>query len=50
VVLGTAFLLQAALLLRDRSQLRAKNLFVYSNIYLALLFAAMVADRLVALS
>lgn len=50
VVLGAAFLLQAALLLRDQSQVRAKNLFVYSNIYLALLFAAMVADRLVALS
>ncbi len=50
VALGVAFLLQAGLLLRDRSQIRAKSLFVYSNIYLALLFAAMVADRLVALS
>lgn len=50
IALGAAFLLQAALLLRDRSQVRAKSLFVYSNMYLALLFAAMVADRLVALS
>lgn len=50
IVLGAAFVIQAALLLRDRSQLRAKSLFVYSNMYLALLFAAMVADRLVALS
>jgi len=48
--LGVAFVVQAALLLRDGSQLRAKSLFVYSNIYLALLFAAMVADRLLALS
>jgi protoheme IX farnesyltransferase len=50
VALGLAFLLQAALLLRERSQIRAKSLFVFSNIYLALLFASMVADRLVALS
>jgi protoheme IX farnesyltransferase len=50
VILGGAFLVQAAMLARDRTQARAKSLFVYSNIYLALLFAAMVADRLVALS
>jgi protoheme IX farnesyltransferase len=50
VVLGAAFVIQAWFLLRDRSQIRAKHLFVYSNIYLALLFAAMVADRLMALS
>ena len=50
LVLGAAFIIQAMLLVRDRSQVRAKSLFVYSNIYLALLFASMVADRLVALS
>jgi protoheme IX farnesyltransferase len=50
LVLGAAFVVQAVALLMDGSQLRAKSLFVYSNIYLALLFAAMVADRIVALS
>jgi heme O synthase-like polyprenyltransferase len=38
------------MLLRDASQIRAKSLFVYSNMYLALLFASMVADRIVALA
>jgi protoheme IX farnesyltransferase len=50
VALDAAFLLQAVALLRHGSQERAKALFVYSNIYLALLFAGMVADRLVSLS
>jgi heme o synthase len=50
VALGGAFIVQAVMLLRDASQIRAKSLFVYSNIYLALLFASMVADRIVALA
>ncbi len=50
VVLGGAFIAQAVLLLRDGSQIRAKGLFVFSNMYLALLFASMVADRIVALA
>ena len=50
VALGGAFIMQAIALLRDRSQVRAKSLFVYSNMYLALLFASMVADRIVALA
>jgi len=50
LTLGAAFIVQAAALLRDGSQIRARGLFVYSNIYLALLFASMVADRIVALA
>lgn len=49
-VLGLAFIIQAGALLKNGTQMRAKSLFIYSNIYLALLFAGMVADRLVVLS
>lgn len=48
--LGGAFVWQASVLLRDATIKRARSCFIYSNIYLALLFAAMVIDRLAALS
>lgn len=49
-VLGGVFLWRALLLLRDASKARARSCFMYSNFYLALLFAAMVVDRLGALA
>jgi protoheme IX farnesyltransferase len=48
--LGGYFLLQAGQLLREATLARARACFLYSNMYLALLFAAMVVDRLLALS
>lgn len=49
VVLGAVFLYMALRLLRDRGHSRARLTFMYSNIYLALLFFAMVVDRIVPL-
>jgi len=49
LILGGIFLAQALLLLREGTAQRARRCFIYSNIYLALLFAVMVIDRLVAL-
>jgi protoheme IX farnesyltransferase len=49
-VLGGAFISQAYLLLKEGTPSRARRCFLYSNLYLALLFASMVVDRLVALS
>jgi protoheme IX farnesyltransferase len=48
--LGAYFLFRALTLLRLGTTRLARACFVYSNIYLALLFAAMVIDRLIALS
>jgi protoheme IX farnesyltransferase len=50
VLLGGYFLYRAFSLLRRGTTRLARACFVYSNIYLALLFAAMVIDRLIALS
>jgi protoheme IX farnesyltransferase len=50
VALGGYFIGRAVRLVRDATAARARACFVYSNVYLALLFAAMVVDRLVALS
>jgi heme o synthase len=47
--LGGYFLVQTGLLLREASLARARACFIYSNLYLALLFSAMVVDRLLAL-
>ncbi len=47
--LGLVFVLRAAALLRDASTARAWKLFKFSNIYLALLYLAMVVDRVLAL-
>jgi len=49
LALGGYFILQTGLLLREASLSRARACFIYSNLYLALLFAAMVVDRLIAL-
>lgn len=46
LVLDVVFLVQAALLWRRYSDERARRLFRYSILYLALLFAALFADRL----
>ena len=48
VGLGLLFVWRATQLLREPSTARAWKLFKFSNIYLALLYAAMVADRLLA--
>ncbi len=40
------FVWYAILLFRDKTARRARSLFTYSNNYLALLFIAMLADRL----
>lgn len=48
VLLGAGFLFQTLRLLRETSKAAAKRVFVYSNLYLALLFAAMVLDRTLA--
>jgi len=50
VLLGAYFLFRALILMRRGTMKMARMCFVYSNIYLALLFAAMVIDRLLALS
>jgi protoheme IX farnesyltransferase len=47
VLLTLVFIGYAVLLYRDKTARRARSLFTYSNNYLALLFAAMVADRLI---
>ena len=47
VVLGALFVWQATKLLRDASPQRAMKLFMFSNTYLALLFAAIAVDTLV---
>jgi protoheme IX farnesyltransferase len=47
VALGTLFVWQAVRLERDASAERALKLFVFSNTYLALLFAAIAVDTLV---
>jgi len=45
-VLGLAFITLAALFARDRSVATARRLFLFSLLYLAVLWAALVADRL----
>jgi len=47
IVLGALFVWQATKLLRDASPQRAMKLFMFSNTYLALLFAAIAIDTLV---
>lgn len=47
IVLGLAFIAQAGFLVRDLTPERALKLFIFSNIYLALLFAAVAVDVLV---
>ncbi len=47
IVLGALFVWQATKLLRDTSPQRALKLFMFSNTYLALLFAAIAVDTLV---
>jgi len=49
IALGGYFLVQTGLLLRQATLARARACFMYSNLYLGLLFAAMVVDRLLAL-
>lgn len=49
VLLGAGFLYMAVSLLRAQGHRLARRTFMYSNIYLALLFFAMVADRIVPL-
>ena len=46
LALGAVFVAKAVQLLRRRDTVRAWDLFKYSNVYLALLYAAMVVDRL----
>jgi protoheme IX farnesyltransferase len=46
-VLGTLFIVQAIRLARDATPQRAIKLFMFSNTYLALLFAAVAVDVLV---
>lgn len=48
VGLGGVFIMLALRVRRERSPKSAMRLFAYSSLYLALLFAAMVADRLMA--
>jgi protoheme IX farnesyltransferase len=45
LALGARFLHLAFKLLRDQSKVTARKLYVYSNVYLALLFLAMVLDQ-----
>lgn len=47
VVLGALFVWQAIKLLRDTTPARALRLFMFSNTYLALLFAAIAVDTLI---
>ena len=44
-VLGGIFLYDAVRLLRERTQRAARRLYLYSLLYLALLFLAMVIDH-----
>jgi heme o synthase len=46
IVLGGVFVARAVLLYRSGTARRARQMFVYSNCYLAALFAAMIVDRL----
>jgi protoheme IX farnesyltransferase len=46
LVLDSGLIYMALRLLYDQGHGRARRMFMYSNIYLALLFLAMVADRL----
>jgi len=50
LALGVVFVARALQLVRGASTAKAWGLFTYSNIYLALLYAAMVLDRVIALS
>lgn len=47
LILGAGLIYYAIRLLRDGTRQRARQLFVYSNLYLALLFLAMALDRAV---
>jgi protoheme IX farnesyltransferase len=47
LALGGGLIYYAVRLVRERSNARARQLFNYSNLYLALLFAAMAIDRVV---
>src|SRR5712692_1691091 len=47
LVLGGILIYMAIRLIRDQSKKWARTLFWYSNCYLALIFAAMVIDRVV---
>jgi protoheme IX farnesyltransferase len=47
LILGAGLLVYAVRLLRDGSLKRARQLFMYSNAYLALLFLAMALDRVI---
>ncbi len=49
LALGAGFIYMAVALLREQGPRRARRTFMYSNIYLALLFFAMVADRIMPL-
>ncbi len=46
LILGSIFIGEAIRLLRTPSIPQARRVFMYSNMYLALLFAAMVIDRM----
>ncbi|MGH2457556.1 MAG: heme o synthase, partial [Chloroflexota bacterium] len=50
LALGGGLIYYAARLLRDGSHVRARQLFSYTNMYLALIFLAMAIDRVVPLS
>ncbi len=47
IVLGGILLYMAIRLLLDKTKSRAKTMFWYSNCYLAMIFAAMVIDRVI---
>jgi heme o synthase len=47
VVLGGILIYMSVRLLREKSKSWAKTLFWYSNCYLAMIFAAMVLDRVI---
>ena len=47
-VLGTLFILAAALLVRQATALAARRMYLYSMLYLFALFSAMAVDRVVA--
>jgi protoheme IX farnesyltransferase len=47
LLLGGILIYMAIRLIRDQTKKRARTLFWYSNCYLALIFAAMVIDRVV---
>src|SRR5579875_938460 len=50
LALGGGLIYYAGRLLRDGSNARARQLFMYTNIYLALIFLAMAVDRVVSLN